>query len=146
MNDRANHSQLGNLNLNRPYSGVRRKDRSAEELNSMQSEVQLEEPFKRHNHISWNEAWCAENERERARLLSCHEIPTAGPFRLFAANVARELPGIKARAFRYLTWMSFMRRTSSSTAQKHAPVRDENQDTYFIMKPKENPGSPGKSI
>jgi len=63
----------------------------------------LKAKSKRQLHITWDEAWRAENQREKARQACCNEIPTAGPVKLFATNVARELPKVKAAAFRFLS-------------------------------------------
>jgi hypothetical protein len=130
MDNRINHSRLASFNLHRPYSSIHAKDWPAQELNST-LEARCDKPLKGYHHISWKEAWVAENERERARLFACNEIPTAGPIELFAANVARELPKLKARAFRYFTWMSVKRRATRSTSRTQAQVDNEN---YYIVK------------
>ena len=66
-------------------------------------EVQMEQQSKTKFHITWDEAWRAEKAREKARQACCNEIPTAGPLKLFAANLAREFPKLKATAFRFLS-------------------------------------------
>jgi hypothetical protein len=146
MEDKTSQSQGSRLNLNLSYSRVRNEDGRAAELNPTTSEVQLDGSFKRQNHISWNDAWRAENDRERARLISCNQIPTAGPIALLAANVARELPNIKARAFRYFTWMSFRRRANSTTSQKQGPGAREAGDLYVFEDANEELAAAGKTL
>ena len=85
-------------------------------------------------HISWNEAWSEENQRERARLAACLEIPTAGPVKLFVANVARELPRIKARTLRYLSWKSPRERPSTGGIHTQVGVGSNDQQNYYILR------------
>jgi hypothetical protein len=120
MNDEAQRSHRWNFDLNGPHSGSQDGD-----LNSTRSEVRLEPISKRRNHTSWSEAWRAENERERARLLACNEISSVGPLTLFAVNIARGFPNITAGAFRCFGWTSLKRRSSRNVWQKRIGVPDE---------------------
>jgi hypothetical protein len=90
-------------------------------------------------HFTWDQAWRAESEREKARLACCNEVPTAGPVKLFVANVAKELPHMRARAFRYLAWMSFSQRQDRNIPRKRIPAAAEQGDQYVIMNSREEP-------
>jgi len=138
MKDQSERMQRQIFMLDRPYSSegknrVERIDRAA-------SEAQGEQRKRTRGavHFTWDQAWRAESEREQARLSSCNDIPTAGPFTLFAANVARELPKIKARAFRYFSWMAFKRRASAKP-QSQTAVPKGQSDSYVIMDSEEAP-------
>jgi hypothetical protein len=144
MKNPVNHGQRPIWSLPRSYARLQREDSRTQEGNTTESE--LEEHFKRQVHISWNEAWRAEKEREKARLTSCNEIPTAGPLTLLAVNIARELPNIKARAFRYFSRMSLKRRSGHRAWQKPALPSKEKREEHGIPAPSALGGSGDKAM
>ena len=97
MNDQPDNVQRQIWTLDPPYAALDNEDRRV---------VEEQDQAKRTVHFSWGQAWRAENEREKAKLLCCNENPTAGPLKLFAANVVKELPNLKAKAIRFLSLKS----------------------------------------
>jgi hypothetical protein len=62
-----------------------------------------QEQTKRTVHITWSEAQRADAERETVRRARYKSIPAPNLLKLIAANVSRELPKLKATAFRFLS-------------------------------------------
>jgi hypothetical protein len=96
-------------------------------------EPRANDSHKQQRHVSWNDAWSAEKQRERVRLAACREIPTAGPVRLFLANVARELPRIKARTLQYFSWRSSKHRPNTGGMQMQTSVSGDDQEKYYVL-------------
>jgi hypothetical protein len=95
-------------------------------------ERRANESHKQHRHVSWNDAWLAEKQREQSRLTACRDIPTAGPVKLFVANVAREIPRIKARTLQYFNWRSPKHRPNSGMHVQASVSGDDRENDYVL--------------